>query len=62
MRSVVSMPFQPEDAKKRNISKSLYISEKLADRVEKLAAENGTSFSNMVVSMIEYCLKELEQK
>ena len=56
------MPFQPEDAKKKNISKSLYISEKLADRVEKLAAENGTSFSNMVVAMIEYCLKEMEQK
>ena len=56
------MPFQPGDAKKKNISKSLYISEKLAERVEKLASENGTSFSNMVVSMIEYCLKEMEQK
>ena len=56
------MPFQPGDAKKKNISKSLYISEKLAARVEKLAAENETSFSNMVVSMIEYCLREMEQK
>lgn len=56
------MPFLPEDAKKKNISKSLYIPERLADRVEKIAAENGTSFSNMVVSMIEYCLKEMEQK
>lgn len=55
------MPFQPEDAKTVKISKSLYISERLAERVEKLAAENKTSFSNMVVSMIEYCLKDMEQ-
>ena len=56
------MPFQPEKAKKQKVMKSLYIAEELAETVEKLAAANDTSFNNMVVSMIEYCLKEMEQK
>ncbi len=56
------MPFEPKSAKKKGkgIYKSLYISEDIAEQVDKLAAENGTSFNNMVVSMIEYCLKEME--
>ena len=56
------MPFQPENARKQKINKSLYLSEELAETVEKLAAANNTSFNSMVVSMIEYCLKEMEQK
>ena len=56
------MPFQPEKAKKQKVTKSLYLIEELAEAVEKLAAANNTSFNNMVVSMIEYCLKEMEQK
>ena len=56
------MPFQPEKAKKQKVIKSLYLPEELAETVEKLAAENNTSFNNMVVSMIEYCLKDMEQK
>lgn len=56
------MPFQPENAKKQKVSKSLYLSEELAEKVEKLAADNSVSFNSMVVSMIEYCLKETEQK
>ena len=58
------MPFEPKSAKKKGkgIYKSLNISEDIAEQVDKLAAENGTSFNNMVVSMIEYCLKEMEEQ
>ena len=55
------MPFQPEKVKKPKVIKSLYLTEELAETVEKLAAANDTSFNSMVVSMIEYCLKEMEQ-
>lgn len=45
-------------AKEEAIYKTLYIKRSLAERVEKIAAENKTSFNNVVVSMIESCLKE----
>ncbi len=38
--------------------KTLYISESLAERVQKIADDNNTSFNNVVISMIEHCLKE----
>jgi len=44
--------------KAESIYKSLYIKRSLADQVEKIAAEHKTSFNNVVVSMIESCLKE----
>lgn len=44
--------------KKEAINKSLYISKALADKVQKIAIENDTSFNNVVVSMIESCLEE----
>lgn len=44
--------------KEPTVYKTLYIKRSLADRVEKIAAENRTSFNNVVVSMIESCLKE----
>ena len=40
------------------VYKTLYLTCSLAERVEKIAAENKTSFNNVVVSMIESCLKE----
>lgn len=42
--------------KVRSIYKTLYISEELIERINKIAEENGTSFNNVVVSMIEHCL------
>lgn len=45
-------------AKEESIYKTLYIKRSLAHRLEKIAAENQTSFNNVVVSMIESCLKE----
>jgi len=46
--------------KVETINKSLYISKVLADKVQQIANENNTSFNNIVVSMIESCLKEDE--
>lgn len=42
--------------------RSIYLSKEVHDKVLKIAAENDTSFSNVVVSMIEYCLKEQESE
>ena len=39
-------------------NKTLYIKQKLIDKIEKIAKENNTSFNNVVVSMIEACLKD----
>ena len=42
------------------IYKSLYISKSLADQVQKVASETNTSFNNVVISMIEFCLTDKE--
>lgn len=54
------MSFQIKDTKKRvkHIYKTLYISETLAAKIDDLAYSNSTSFNNIVISMIEACLKE----
>ncbi len=36
--------------------KSLYIKDDLLKEVEKIAKENGTSFNNVVISMIQACI------
>lgn len=58
------MSFTPEQVNKREESatRSIYIKRSLIDRIEKIAAENKTSFSNVVVSMIESCLKDLDEQ
>lgn len=38
--------------------KSLYIKDKLVKQIEKIATDNNTSFNNVIISMIEWCLKE----
>lgn len=38
--------------------KSLYIKDKLVEKIEKIAIENNTSFNNVIISMIETCLKQ----
>ena len=45
-------------AKEESIYKTLYIKRSLADHIEEIASENNTSFNNVVISMIESCLKE----
>lgn len=58
------MSFTPEQVNKReeSINKSIYIKRSLIDRIEKIAAENNTSFNNIVISMIESCLKDLDEQ
>ena len=57
------MPFKPKITKKKKDSRyrTLYISEELFQKVDKIARENGTSFNNTVISMLEYCV-EMEQR
>ena len=54
------MAFEPNQVRKReeSINKSIYIKRSLVERIEKIAKESGTSFNNVVISMIESCLKE----
>lgn len=58
------MKFNIKDTKNKtsSINKSLYISTDLVDKVNKIAEEYNTSFNNVVVSMIEYCLEDEKQK
>lgn len=53
------MKFVPKSTKYKEVSvyKTLYLKEELAKEIEKIANDNNTSFNNVVVSMIEYCLK-----
>lgn len=56
------MNFKLKDTKKKDpaIYKTLYIKQSLADKIEKIAEENKTSFNNVVISMIESCLNTEE--
>ena len=55
----VNMKFVPKSTKEKSPSvyKTLYIKEELVKEVEKIADDNNTSFNNVIVSMIETCLK-----
>ena len=52
------MPFIPKKTKNKEPAgyKSLYIKKQLVKKLEKIAIEGNTSFNNVVISMIEYCL------
>jgi len=52
------MNFVPKNTKKKEISvyKSLYLKEDLVKKVDEIAKVNNTSFNNVIVSMIEFCL------
>ena len=58
------MKFVPKDTKKKDNSlyKSLYIKEDLVKKVEEIAKINNTSFNNVIISMIEFCLLDDEEK
>ena len=58
------MPFVLKDTKKKGSSsyKTLYLSDSLIKKIEEIAKEHSTSFNNVVVSMIEYCLEEETSK
>lgn len=52
------MPFIIKKTKEKEPAsyKSLYIKDKLIKEVEMIAKANNTSFNNVIISMIEYCL------
>ncbi len=52
---VIDMAFKPKPTKQKIKSgyKTLYISDELVDKLNKIAADNDTSFNNVVVSIIE---------
>ncbi len=54
------MTFVPKDTKKKETSvyKSLYIKEELSKKIEEIARVNNTSYNNVIISMIEFCLLE----
>lgn len=54
------MSFKPKPTKAKVAAtyKSIYIKEELVKQIEKIAKENNTSFNNVVISMIEECLKK----
>jgi len=45
-------------AKTESFYKTLYIKRSLADRIEQIAKDRDTSFNNVVIPMIESCLKD----
>lgn len=53
------MSFVPKKTKDKIPAtyKTLYLKENYVKAIEKIAKENNTSFNNVVVSMIETCLK-----
>lgn len=53
------MKFVPKKTKEKEPSsyKTLYLKASLVKEIEKIAKENDTSFNNVIVSMIETCLK-----
>ena len=54
------MTFKPKPTKKKVAAtyKSSYIREDLVKQIEKIAKDNNTSFNNVIISMIEECLKK----
>lgn len=57
------MKFTPKNTKKKenSVYKSLYLKEDLVKKVEEIAKINNTSFNNVIVSMIEFCLLDDEE-
>lgn len=54
------MAFVPKRTKQKTKAcyKSLYMTEDLAEKLDKLAADNDTSFNNVVISIIEDFLQK----
>ena len=58
------MNFIPKSTQKKESSvyKSLYLKEEIAKKVEEIAKANNTSFNNVIVSMIEFCLLDEKEE
>ncbi|MBQ7565678.1 MAG: hypothetical protein IJT18_01035 [Oscillospiraceae bacterium] len=44
--------------KEKSVYKTVYLKQALVDQINEIAKENKTSFNNVIVSMIEACLKK----
>lgn len=55
-----NMSFKIKNTKKKVATtyKTIYIREDLVKQIEKIAKDNNTSFNNVIISMIEECLKK----
>lgn len=59
------MGFNPKKISKpkvESINKSLYLRADLVEKVEQIAFETNLSFNAVIVSMIEYCLDDMEEE
>lgn len=58
------MPFEPKKTRNKVESayKSIYLRQTMIDELDRLAAKHGTSFNNIVVTMIEQCLKDIKEE
>jgi len=57
----VKFEIKPTKEKKKSSYKTVYLSDDLIQRITDIANENNTSFNNIVVSMIEACLKDIKR-
>ncbi len=57
------MALNPDFSKKKVQAcyKSLYISEELAEKINRLSVENDTSFNNIVIKILENFFDEYEK-
>lgn len=58
------MAFQIKSTKGKvpRVYKTIYLDENIKKKLDQIALENDTSFNNVVVSMIEYCLEEMDSE
>lgn len=54
----MSFKIKPTRQKVITVYKTIYIKEELVKQIEKIAKDNDTSFNNVIISMIEECLKK----
>lgn len=54
----MNLKIKPTKNKEPASYKSLYIKKALIEKIEEIVKENNTSFNNVVISMIEECLKQ----
>ena len=49
---------QQTKGKVKTLYKSIYLTKTLYEKIENIAIEDNTSFNNVVMSMVNYCLIE----
>jgi len=57
----MNFTFKKTKDKKPTLYKTLYIQKELSDKIEIIASNNETSWNNVVISMIESCLKSNDE-